>query len=687
PLGAFRRRVGQLSGERIGDYRAEIDRVVPLEVRRGRFEELDLEQEWDAKVIRCDDGSGRMVVGVESVREVYQKVGKSSLRSEAIDPWITHHNLAEKFQAKGKLNETIEAYGRAIDVNPSYFKSYHGLGEALQAQGKLTKAMDAYSRALELKPDFSLSRKKLELVRSQKNPRKNSLYILDTHQGDPSGLGVVASRFSALGQLITDTTQVKGKVFIPGRADYYSNLVKNDNINYILTMFESSQIPSSWVEAINNNFTEVFVPHNYVRKAFQDSGVVCPISILPLAYSKRKRVEPMSKEPGKLKLGYLCGPAKRKNVEQLIQGVEELFQEGKKIELFIHCNWLKPEQKQWSKLPFVNLTEGKLSDDFINQWYSQLDAYICPSSGEGWSLTPRESMSLGIPTIISDIEVHQELLESGFYLPIISNDWQPAYYEFLKGNCGEWKAYSVQQIKSAIIQMINDYDYWYSLAETGKNWVASKYKWESVERQLLAEIYPKHLLFSLSGNEVIDNYCQSLVSSMSKTKYVQCYHQLEEILQRESIQSIHVQYDSNLFNNQELFSYVNQWQCVKKITIHRSVDDKNIEFKQLLSLFDEIYVFTVAKMIKLTDQKILKADVDLKYYHRQLPKLMEIYGPFSRVFSSTSNSKNTILENSQQLNSKASLKSNNSIANMFLSQGMVNAASFHYHQSSKIYNK
>jgi hypothetical protein len=76
PLGAFRRRVGQLSGERIGDYRAEIERVVPLEVRRGRFEELDREQEWDAKVIRCDDGSGRMVVGVESVREVYQKVGE-----------------------------------------------------------------------------------------------------------------------------------------------------------------------------------------------------------------------------------------------------------------------------------------------------------------------------------------------------------------------------------------------------------------------------------------------------------------------------------------------------------------------------------------------------------------------------------------------------------------------------------
>jgi hypothetical protein len=68
--------------ERIGDYRAEIERVVPLEVRRGRFEELDREQEWGANVVKSDGESGRMVVEVESVREVDEKVGKSSLRSQ-----------------------------------------------------------------------------------------------------------------------------------------------------------------------------------------------------------------------------------------------------------------------------------------------------------------------------------------------------------------------------------------------------------------------------------------------------------------------------------------------------------------------------------------------------------------------------------------------------------------------------
>jgi tetratricopeptide (TPR) repeat protein len=200
PLGAFRRRVGQLSMERIGDYRAEIDRVVPLEVRRGRFEELDREQEWDANVIRSDDGSGRMVVGVESVREVYQKVGKSSLRSEQagsngwfeqakrlqqeeenkvwdvaiasdqkrlqLEPnnWEDSYKLANALLEKGEVEEAIAHYGQSIQLNPNYSWSHHNLGEALVKQGNLSEAISEYQIALKLNPKFFWSNQKLELV-------------------------------------------------------------------------------------------------------------------------------------------------------------------------------------------------------------------------------------------------------------------------------------------------------------------------------------------------------------------------------------------------------------------------------------------------------------------------------------------------------------------------------------------
>jgi tetratricopeptide (TPR) repeat protein len=394
------------------------------------------------------------------------------------DPWMALHHRAEQLHASGDLDEAIIAYQNAIDMNPSYFKSYHNLGEVLQLQGDLDKAIEYYECSLDLNPSFKLSKFQLERAIAQKNKFHSLLYILDTHKNDLSGLGVIARHCSHLGELIGDTTQVKGKVLVPGRPDYYSSLVNVDNVNYILTMFESNRIPQEWVNIINEKFTEVFVPHSWVKSAFQKSGVTRPIFIVPLAYQKRNRVKPLQKSTTQFKLGYLCGPTKRKNVEKLIEAVEQLNREGNSIELMIHCNWLKPEQKVWKQYSFVNLTEGKCYDNIINQWYSQLDAYICPSSGEGWSLTPRESMSLGIPTIISDIPVHDELLKSGFYLPIKSDDWEPAYYEFLQDYCGQWKSYSIQQIKSAIIAMIENYDYWYDVAQTGQHWVFSKYKWK-----------------------------------------------------------------------------------------------------------------------------------------------------------------------------------------------------------------
>jgi hypothetical protein len=104
PLGAFRRRVGQLSGERIGDYRAEIERVVPLEVRRGRFEELYREQEWDANVVKFDRGLGTMVLKIESVQRLFGKRGNEGIDvGKFISKINEETSLVDADQNLGKL--------------------------------------------------------------------------------------------------------------------------------------------------------------------------------------------------------------------------------------------------------------------------------------------------------------------------------------------------------------------------------------------------------------------------------------------------------------------------------------------------------------------------------------------------------------------------------------------------------
>ena len=81
--------------------------------------------------------------------------------------------------------------------------------------------------------------------------------------------------------------------------------------------------------------------------------------------------------------------------------------------------------------PIVVWSQGKLCEARLGRWFAGLSCYVFPSSGEGWSFTPRESVGLGIPTAVSDIPVHRELIASGFVRAIPHRGLVPARQEWL----------------------------------------------------------------------------------------------------------------------------------------------------------------------------------------------------------------------------------------------------------------
>ena len=54
----------------------------------------------------------------------------------------------------GKLNEAIEAYERAIAIEPENAEAFFNMGNAIKKQGKLGDAIQAYKTALFIKPDI-----------------------------------------------------------------------------------------------------------------------------------------------------------------------------------------------------------------------------------------------------------------------------------------------------------------------------------------------------------------------------------------------------------------------------------------------------------------------------------------------------------------------------------------------------
>jgi Flp pilus assembly protein TadD len=91
----------------------------------------------------------------EAIRE-YQK-------ALAINPRdaMTYSNLGMAYRRKGLLDAAVQAYRRAIDINPRYAPAYTNLGLAYEQKGMVDEALSYHLRAVEIDPASALARTNL----------------------------------------------------------------------------------------------------------------------------------------------------------------------------------------------------------------------------------------------------------------------------------------------------------------------------------------------------------------------------------------------------------------------------------------------------------------------------------------------------------------------------------------------
>jgi tetratricopeptide (TPR) repeat protein len=97
-------------------------------------------------------------LGILTWKQVQVWYDSEALWTQAVrtapDSSIAHYSLGVILSSRGKLQEAIEHYRRAVQINPVYVDAYNNLGSALVRQGKLEEGIGRYRQALRIAPGY-----------------------------------------------------------------------------------------------------------------------------------------------------------------------------------------------------------------------------------------------------------------------------------------------------------------------------------------------------------------------------------------------------------------------------------------------------------------------------------------------------------------------------------------------------
>ncbi len=304
-----------------------------------------------------------------------------------------------------------------------------------------------------------------------------------------------------------------------------TDFMPDSPIKIAVSMLQTTLIPPEWTNILNDSFDAVCVPDDFYVDVYKNSGVEIPIFVLPSAIdltdflnSKQKTVDTV------FTFGMSANFWQHKNHIALIEAFHKEFNNDPTVKLVLHAKFGDNKYIDEVKQNITNkrneniiLNERNLSHIEYIDLLSSFNCYVLVSKGEGFSITPREALAIGIPCIISNNTAQKTLCDSGYVRSVSSLIRKPAYYPiFFNGQCGEEFECDIFDIQKAMRDVYSNYSYYQKMAQKGKEWVAW-HDFSHMKQKYLSLIKPKKVV--LGKYNKIENDCLITNSTILFDKY------------------------------------------------------------------------------------------------------------------------------------------------------------------------
>ena len=276
----------------------------------------------------------------------------------------------------------------------------------------------------------------------------------------------------------------KHKIGMIGATPFDFNIVDNQ-VKIAWTMCESDFIGDPWVKA-SNGMDYVFLPNEFNRKVFEASGVAKE-KLRVVKYGIDTERFEFYERPVRdvYTFGIVAYMNDRKGVFELIRAFCSEFKPYEDVRLYI-----KSSNKDFGYYSFFNdkrivVDIRHLSNSEVVKLYHSFDCFVFPSKAEGVGMPPREAMSTGLPTILTNYSGLEDACNKYVNFPLEPTKLVSGLNPMTIEQPGRWAEIDIAELMYYMRWCFEHPEDAQEMGRQAAKWIREEQSWESATKDMI----------------------------------------------------------------------------------------------------------------------------------------------------------------------------------------------------------